>query len=161
MNPQQYSMPPQQPFVPPKKKHKKTPWLIAIGALAVIGIATGATHSGTPTAAPVASTAPAYPVIATVDAPAQVFTTTEAPAPKLDPLSTDGMWLIGKDIPAGTYQVTPKSSIAGYWALCSDLSCDIGEGMIKNDLVDGPSYVVIPADAKAIKLQRVTLTPAN
>jgi hypothetical protein len=146
----------QQPFVPPKKKHRKAPWLIAVGALAVIGIVAGATsHSNTPTTEPVA--APAVPVIATVDAP---ILTTDAPAPKADPLSTDGMWLIGKDIPAGTYQVTPKES-TGYWALCSDLSCDVGAGMIKNDIVDGPSYVVIPADAKAIKLQRVTLTPAN
>lgn len=106
-----------------------------------------------------ASSAPNRPDLASFAMPTsemQIAPTTTA-APAVDPLSTDGMWLVGKDIPAGTYKVTPTSEFGGYWALCSDLSCDVGVGMIKNDLVNGPSYVVIPADAKAIKTDRIRL----
>ncbi|WP_280503846.1 hypothetical protein [Nocardia farcinica] len=83
------------------------------------------------------------------------------PTPVLDPLSSDGTWLVPTQIPHGTYLVTPDQGRRGYWALCADLMCEPGAGMITNDLVAGPGYVVIGPDAVAIELRRVTLTLAE
>lgn len=102
-----------------------------------------------------------HPVQQTVDAGVDT-TRTGAPTTtrQVDPLSSTGTWLVPSQIPHGTYQITlNQEGRRGYWALCSDLMCEPGAGMISNDLVNGPGYVVIGPDAVAVELSRVTLTP--
>ena len=84
--------------------------------------------------------------------------TIEIPAP-VDPLSTNGTWLVPQDIPYGTYRTTPTSDIVSYWALCADLACQPGPGMIQNEILDGQGFIVIGPDAVAVELDDVVLTP--
>lgn len=84
--------------------------------------------------------------------------TIEIPAP-VDPLSTNGTWLVPSEIGYGTYKATSTSDIFGYWALCADLACQPGPGMIDNEIVDASGYIVIGPDAVAVELDDVVLTP--
>lgn len=55
----------------------------------------------------------------------------------------EGMYLVGKDIPAGTYLLTATSSeFSGYWERNSDASGENGS-IIANDLFDNTSYVTV------------------
>lgn len=89
--------------------------------------------------------------------------TTEVPAPvpAADPLSTNGTWLVPSEIAYGTYKVTSTSSMFGYWALCADLACQPGPGMIQNEIVESTGYIVIAPGAVAVELDDVVLTPAG
>lgn len=106
---------------------------------------------------------PTEPVaISSMYTPAPVETTVETPmlpAKAVDPYSSDGDWLVPSEIVPGQYKATSTGSIEGYVAVCRDLDCAIGAGMIKNYLVDGPAYITVPANAVKIHLERVTLTP--
>src|SRR5690606_14571469 len=77
--------------------------------------------------------------------------TIEIPAP-VDPLSTNGTWLVPSEIGYGTYRTTPTSDIVSYWALCADLACQPGPGMIQNEILDGQGFIVIGPDAVAVEL---------
>ena len=92
---------------------------------------------------------------------------TPPPAPKTDPYTTSGTWLVPSEIAPGTYKVTPTDS-TGYVATCADLACEIDfdgsdfTGLIDNKLVTGKAaYLVIPAHAVAVELRDVTLTPTQ
>jgi len=84
--------------------------------------------------------------------------TVRMPIAPPDPLSTDGMHLVPSEIAPGQYRVTPTGVIGGYYALCTDLDCQIGAGLLRNDFVTGTAYVTIPADGVvAIDLSDVRL----
>lgn len=88
------------------------------------------------------------------------FPTTKTVAPVADPYSSTGTWKVPTQIQPGTYQVNPiKPGRTGYWSTCANLVCDPFDGMIDNELVSGPGYVVIPDTAVAIELRNVALTP--
>lgn len=83
---------------------------------------------------------------------------------KVDPYSTNGRWKVGYgdgQIAPGDYQAAPTDSM-GYWETCRNITCEIGtDGFIENDLIEGPDYMNIPADAQYVKLSDITLTPAG
>ena len=79
------------------------------------------------------------------------------PAP-VDPYSSNGTWLVPSEIDYGTYKATSTSDLFGYWALCADLACQPGPGMIQNEIVDASGYVVIGPDAVAVELDDIVLT---
>jgi len=81
--------------------------------------------------------------------------TIEIPAP-VDPLSTNGTWLVPSEIGYGTYKVTPTSDFLANWTLCGNLSCS---DIIQIEIVDGPGYIEIGPDAVAVELDDVVLTP--
>lgn len=81
---------------------------------------------------------------------------------KLDPYKTTGTWLVPSEIAPGSYRVSVQPGQSrGYTAVCADLSCDPGPGMISNENYSGPGtgIVVVPADAVSVQLKRVILTP--
>ncbi|WP_328439200.1 hypothetical protein [Nocardia puris] len=139
-------------------KLKNTVAALAIAALAVLGATACEPVEGKPT--PSTTTG--------IDAPglwiAPTSTLPVAPA-KLDPLKSEGTWLVPGDIAPGTYRVTPTGSFSGYVELCADLACEIDfdgsdyTGMISNELYSGPGFLVVPDHAVAVTLQRVELEP--
>lgn len=81
--------------------------------------------------------------------------TIEIPAP-VDPLSTNGTWLVPSEIGYGTYKVTATSDWLANWTLCGNKSCS---DIIQIEIVDGPGYIEIGPDAVAVELDDVVLTP--
>lgn len=79
-------------------------------------------------------------------------------APAADPYSSDGDWLVPTEIVPGQYKAVSTGSIEGYVEVCATMDCAIGAGMIKNYLVDGPTYITVPANAVKVHLDRVALT---
>jgi hypothetical protein len=81
-------------------------------------------------------------------------TTTNAADP-----TTEGSLLVPKDIEPGNYWAAPTTSWGGYVAVCSDYTCEVGAGMIKNYIVSGRTMIPIPSNAVMINVQRVNFTP--
>ena len=54
----------------------------------------------------------------------------------------EGMYLVGKDIPAGTYLLTATDDLGAYYARCSDASGEI-EAIIANDNFDTTAYITV------------------
>lgn len=85
--------------------------------------------------------------------------TTTVPV-KPDPYRTTGTWLVPGEIAPGSYRVAIQpGKRSGYTATCSTLACDVGGGMIDNELYSGPGILVIPETAVSVELSRVILTP--
>lgn len=74
----------------------------------------------------------------------------------------DGSYRVGsgdQQIPVGTYAYEVRSSTGGYYALCTDIACTPGEGMIDNDFVpSGTGFIEVTADTNYVELQGLTLT---
>jgi hypothetical protein len=70
---------------------------------------------------------------------------------------SDGVYLVGEDIPAGTYDGAVNGS-AGYWARLKATDGTISS-IIANGLVKGPFVLTIDPADKALELWDVTLTP--
>lgn len=85
--------------------------------------------------------------------------------PVSDPLTDDGMWLVGDEIQAGNYRVTSDDRFGGYWARCADAECaidmdgDESTGLIDNGFVTGSSIVHVGVSDFALEVRGVTLTP--
>jgi hypothetical protein len=53
----------------------------------------------------------------------------------------------------------------GYWARCADLSCEIdmdgsdATGMISNEIVNGPGFLVVAPTDAMVELNGLALTP--
>ena len=56
----------------------------------------------------------------------------------------EGMYLVGKDIPAGTYLLTCNNKYGGYWERCSDATGNF-DSIIALDSFDTTSYVTVSA----------------
>lgn len=94
------------------------------------------------------------------ESPGSITSYTEETRDVLDPLTTDGTWLVPGDIAPGNYRVQVVSNFGGYSEVCGDLACEIGtRGFLGNELYNGPGVLVIPPDAVAVKIARITLTP--
>jgi hypothetical protein len=76
-------------------------------------------------------------------------------------LPSNGSLLVPRDIAPGDYWATPTVSDGGYVAVCADYTCEVGAGMIENYGVDGRTMIPIPANAKMVNIEHVTLTPAG
>lgn len=80
----------------------------------------------------------------------------------VDPYRSTGTWLVPEEISPGNYRVNLSSSRrSGYTAVCADLACRPGPGMIGNDIHDGPGVLVVPPEAVAVELSNVELTPMD
>jgi hypothetical protein len=84
-------------------------------------------------------------------------TSTTAPSPRGAKGSySDGVYLVGEDIPAGTYDGVVNGS-AGYWARLKATDGTISS-IIDNGVVKGPFVLTIDPADKALDLRGVTLT---
>jgi hypothetical protein len=70
---------------------------------------------------------------------------------------SDGVYLVGEDIPGGTYDGVVNGS-AGYWARLKATDGAISS-IIENSIVKGPFVLTIDPADKALELWGVTLTP--
>lgn len=86
----------------------------------------------------------------------------------VDPLVTDGTYLVGSEIQPGTYRVVPAENLfgeMGYWARCADLACEVdmdgldSTGLITNEIVQGPGFLVVEQTDVAVELRGLVLTP--
>jgi hypothetical protein len=83
-------------------------------------------------------------------------------SPPANPLSTNGRWKVPEQIAPGTYQAIPRNSFGGYWETTSRIGAEPGDpGWIANDFITGNDYVTIGPDVRYIKLDDVTLIPAE
>ncbi len=111
------------------KKRTIVGGVLAASVVAGIAIGAGASndtpgHQTTSDRSPASSSAPATP-----DGPATSF--------------TDGTFLVGSDIEAGTYKTPGDSSGLGcYWERASDDSGDF-DSIITNEAFDGPGRVTV------------------
>lgn len=121
--------------------------IIPIVAL-LIGVGIGNSSSNSATTATTADTgsAPTTTVTRDVAGPAGdtvTQTVTVAPKAPVAPVApatakiTDGIWVVGEDIPAGTYKVTAAvdSNAMCYWSITK--SGSNGDNIISNDLPKG------------------------
>lgn len=73
----------------------------------------------------------------------------------------DVMLVVGTDIQPGTYRYTVTGNDMGDWELCRDANCEVGEGLINMETIDGEGhtgYMTVPPTAKYVKLYYLTLT---
>lgn len=77
-----------------------------------------------------------------------------------NPLTDDGVYLVGTDIEPGTYAVKPDGDTA-YWARCSAVDCNAlsvdNPTVILNSIPTGPEFLVIDPTDVAVELRSVTL----
>jgi hypothetical protein len=101
-------------------------------------------------------------IVATATAPAAVAAPQAPPFQARNPLTDDGMYQVPTEIAPGTYRYTVTSKGNGYWALCSDVRCEIGSGRIDTDWIPhagATGYLEIPANAHYVKLNGLQLEP--
>ena len=142
------------------------PKIAAIGggtvlAIFAFGACTAAvTHRSDPNTTPHSYASAPYetPALPTAAGPVDAAQVPPPPPPLPNPLTSDGVWRVPEDIKPGTYRAVPTKSYGGYFALCSDYTCAIGTGMIRNEMVTGPEVFTIPETAASIKLSRLNLT---
>ncbi|WP_280399424.1 hypothetical protein [Nocardia carnea] len=77
----------------------------------------------------------------------------------------NGEHLVPSEFHPGTYKAVPdpdaQYSTTGYIEICSDHECDIGNGLIENMIVDGPTYFVVPDGALKVKTTDVDIYRAD
>lgn len=149
---------------------KRRRWPLIVGAAIVVLFGAAAIGGGSDDEAP--ATVPAA-AAAEDQAPAAPAPDQEpehtAPVDTLDPLTTNGTWLVGSEIQPGTYRVTPAEGMFAmpYWARCADFTCSMsGSGgvagaILENSTVTGPSFITIAESDVAVELQDVILTPTQ
>ncbi len=82
--------------------------------------------------------------------------TTIGPSGHRDSYS-DGVYLVGKDIPAGTYKGVVNGAL-GYWARLKGTDGSISS-IIENAIPKGPFVLTLASADMAVELRGVTLTP--
>jgi len=85
------------------------------------------------------------------------------PVAAASPGDGDLMYRVGTDIQPGDYMYTVVGNGSGSWETCSDATCDVGQGLIDMDTVDGmghTGYFTVPASAKFVKTNDLYLQPA-
>ena len=170
---------PTGPFHQPPKKSKKGKVALGIlGGLVVFGALGAAIDSGnTEEAKATATYVAAGP--STTQAPLGTFTPltpkwsapAAAPVETLKPVApapktswTAGTYRVGKDIPVGEYSYTVDRKANGYWALCTDTACEVGDGMVSNDWIPtagATGYITVGEEISYLEVKGMTLTPAN
>jgi hypothetical protein len=74
------------------------------------------------------------------------------------------MYRVGVDIQPGDYVYRVVGNGMGSRELCSDAACEVGQGLIDMDTVDGmghTGYLTVPAaSAKYVKTNDLVLAPA-
>lgn len=168
---QQPGYPPQMPFgpahdEPPRARYAPRPWWrrgwfvapfsMMIGVLVGAGVAsTGGTTTTTTSSGP--SAAAAGPASAAKPAPAKASAAAPAKpaAPKVVTIE-DGTWVVGEDVPAGTYKVTEPIADPGvggcYWAITK--SGSNGGDIIQNDIPAGGRPKVVLRKGQDFSTQR-------
>lgn len=156
--PQYAAFDPAQPQ-PPQKPKKSRKWVYGIGALVVIGGIAVATSGGEATDAAQQGFRDGLGV--TEAAPVN-----EAPQPLPEPATEgfpeNGTLIVGKDIAPGTYVVTGKGWLGGYWEKLSCLSgefeCVISNGLLAEGEV---GYFTVEPTTVAVKVQSAHLELSN
>lgn len=85
------------------------------------------------------------------------------PSKDLDPLQSDGTWLVPSQIQPGTYMATQDpQGYSHYWETCINMAgCGNFEtdNLIENGNVEGAQdYIIIPPEAGAVYIRGVNLT---
>ena len=100
----------------------------------------------------------------TVDTPAATVTAPD----QLDPLVSDGTWMVPQDIPFGTYRTqSTDQGWAGYYYTCADLACEIdfdgltNTGRLDAQIVNGPGFLVLEEPVRFVHIERLILTPTT
>lgn len=144
-----------EPPTPAPKKRRRWPWIVGnvLGVLLIAGVLAGtlgskpATAAATVTTKTVTAPAPSpstVAVVKTVTAAPQVETkTVTAPPPApADSINEDGVYVVGSDIPAGTWHTTGGSEC--YYALLNSTdTSDIRD----NNNFNGPATVTLHSGA--------------
>ncbi|WP_330253172.1 hypothetical protein OG874_00705 [Nocardia sp. NBC_00565] len=155
-------------YYPPRKK-RVWPWfLLAIPVLLFAGCTAVVASVGSNMDSTAPTTVKRVPAAAVADWTAPTSTlpiapkTSALPAVPAGPASTitrDGTYLVGVDILPGTWRATGGSGC--YWERLSDLTGTL-DGIIANELGDGPQFVTILASDRAFHPKRCgtwTLVP--
>lgn len=162
---------------PPKKGKTSKVVLGVLGGLVVLGALGAAVDSGeSETTATAVSTAPTTQAQSlgtfvpltpkwTPSAAAPAPATPVAPAAPAVPkaFTKDGTYKVGTEIQPGEYSYTVTKKANGYWALCTDTRCEVGEGMIDNDWIPtagATGYLTIDESAAYVELKGLVLAPA-
>jgi hypothetical protein len=116
----------------------------AVACTALLMGSTDESASTTPKAAPPRATVTAFPTTRTTT------TSTRPPGPARS-IETDGVYLVGVDIVAGTYR-SPASNDLCYWERLSGTSGTFSE-IIANGSSEGPQVVTISPSDVAFKSQ--------
>lgn len=139
------------PAQPPAKKKRRWPWVIV--AILAFGFFINAVSG--PGARDTGSNSPATSSNTARDSGGN----TAPAAGTVDPLTTDGQWLVGSEVEPGVYRVArADGALMTQWRRCSDVTCAIGEGALD---FGGPGLVeVLPTDY-ALYVNGAVLTPMN
>jgi hypothetical protein len=69
---------------------------------------------------------------------------------------TEGVYLVGEDIPAGTFDGAVNGGL-GYWARLKDTD-GANSSIVENAIVKGPFVLTVQPSDRAVELRGVTLT---
>jgi hypothetical protein len=115
---------PQPQPTEPKPKTRRWPWIAGIVGAFLIGLLIGAAGGGDSTDSTTATPGTTATVTATVTAsaePASAPTVTKTTTVKVTPVPkaeiTEGVWVVGTDIKAGTYRTIEAVSDGCYWEI--------------------------------------------
>ena len=84
-----------------------------------------------------------------------------APVAAAGPDDGDVMYRVGFDIQPGDYAYRVVGNGMGSWELCSDAACEVGQGLIDMDTVDGmghTGYLTVSSSAKFVKTNDLVLS---
>lgn len=160
---------PTGPFHQPPKKGKTGKVVLGVlGGLVVLGALGAAVDSGeSETTATVVSAAPTTQANLGTFVPLTPKWTPSAAAPAAPAVpkafTKDGTYKVGTEIQPGEYSYTVTQKANGYWALCTDTRCEVGEGMIDNDWIPtagATGYLTIDESAAYVELKGLVLAPA-
>ncbi|HHT7010605.1 hypothetical protein BCPR1_20880 [Bacillus paranthracis] len=80
-------------------------------------------------------------------------------APSLNPVNgilSDGMYIVGKHLPAGEYKITPSSGQMGYFSINSGSAVSQLKNIIENGNFNGERYIKVN-DGQYLKINRASI----
>lgn len=156
--------PPVQPPKPKGNRGRLVAEIVGGIVLLLMGVGIGGAGDSAPVAAPAPTATrtvteqvpgPVETVEVEVPGPETTVTVTAKPPKPKGPSGTipgDGLYLVGKDIKAGTYRAANESGSC-YWERLSGTSGDFDD-ILANDNASGPVVVTIRSSDEAFSTQR-------
>ncbi|WP_137873768.1 DUF2510 domain-containing protein [Rhodococcus sp. Q] len=144
----------------PTKKRRQWPWVVAAIVVAGLVITVRADNDDNPRTTRTADKA------GSSSQPAQ----NQPIADVVDPLTTDGTYLVGAEIEPGTYRAQrAQNAPTGYWTRCSTIDCGIitnedgdkRSTVIDRGIIASQGFIVIEPTDTAVELEGLVLTPTE